>query len=149
LFSRVPGSRFRAGLRVGLVVAAATAGVLVGLGLRHGTALTPFQLYGRALLASWTGAIAPAWVSVVVGLVAHGFWMLLWGVCFTAVAAPLRARPAALAAVLVGVIAILAAWLFPSALGAVALASLSSPQTFLFVLLLTLSLLAGTRFARA
>jgi hypothetical protein len=148
LLSRVPGSRLRAGVRVGLIAAAATAGVLVGLGLRHGAALTPFQLYGRAFLASWTGLIAPAWLSVAVGLVVHGLWMVVWGVCFTAVAAPLRVRSVTILALLLGLMAALAAWVFPAALGAAALASLSSLQTFLFVLFLALSLLAGTRLAR-
>lgn len=83
-----------------------------------------------------------------VGLVVHAGWMLVWGVCFTVVAARLRQRRVFLAAFLVSVIAgLLARWLWPLALGAAATASLSVSETFLYVALLGLSLATGTRLA--
>jgi hypothetical protein len=136
-------------MRVGLIAAAATAGVLVGLGLRHGAALTPFVLYGRAVLASVTGLLAPPALATVIGFIGHAFWMLLWGVCFSVVAAPLRAPQLALAAAMFAtILGLLSATLLPSALGAGAMASLSGIQTAFFLFLMAGALYLGMRLAR-
>lgn len=143
------GPRLRTGIRVGLLAAAATAGVLVGLGLRHGSALTPFLLYGRWLIASFSRAIALPWFAIVIGSIAHCLWMLVWGVCFTIVAGPLRARPLAIASVLYSVVFVFGAIrLFPEVLGAIPLASLTLSQSLLLALVLALALFFGTRIAR-
>jgi hypothetical protein len=144
----VPSSRVLRGIRVGFIAAAATAGVIVGLGVRHGEALTPFFLTGRSLLATLTGALAPPVLATVAGLLVHAFWMLLWSVCFTLVAASLRGMRLALAAALCAVVVrALGATVLPGALGAGALASLSAPQTWFLLTLFALSLFVGTRLA--
>jgi hypothetical protein len=136
-------------MRVGLIAAAATAGVLVGLGLRHGAALTPFSLYGRAVLASVTGLLAPPGLATAIGFAGHTFWMLLWGVCFSVVAAPLRAPLlAAAAAFFAAILGLLAATVLPSALGAGALASLSGAQMAFFLVCMAGALYLGMRLAR-
>ncbi|HSA56860.1 MAG TPA: hypothetical protein VLE53_14210 [Gemmatimonadaceae bacterium] len=143
------GPRLRTGIRVGLLAAAATAGVLIGLGLRHDAALTPFLLYGRSLVASFSSAIPPSGVALVVGALAHGFWMLVWGACFTLVAGPLRGRPLAVASGLYGVLCVFGVMrFFPVMLGALPLASLTVPQSLLLVVVLALVLFLGTRIAR-
>ncbi|MBI4737456.1 MAG: hypothetical protein HY766_15585, partial [candidate division NC10 bacterium] len=78
--------RIRNGVSIGLIGAAATAGGLVGLGLRHGGATRPFEMGGRALLGAWRLATPVEGVAISVGVVAHLLWMTLWGVCFSVVA---------------------------------------------------------------
>jgi hypothetical protein len=146
---RVLSTRITVGLWAGLVSAAATAGVLVGLGLRHDAATTAFFLAGRSLVASSAGMIAPTPVAVVLGIVIHVAWMVLWGVCFTIVAARLRGAALFLAAALfAALIGTLSATFLPGALGAGAVAALTRAQTLFFLSLLGLSLAAGTLIAR-
>lgn len=143
------GPRLRTGIRVGLLAAAATAGVLVGLGLRQGVALAPFLLYGRSLVASFAGAIAPSWSATIIGGLAHCFWMVVWGVCFTAVAGPLRARPLVIASTLFASVLVFGAIrFFPGVLGAIPFASLAVPRLLVLTLVLVLVLFFGTRLAR-
>ncbi len=133
---------------MGLIAAAATAGVLVGLGARHGDALTPFFLSGRSLLAALTGALAPPVLATLTGLLVHAFWMLVWGVCFSLVAASLRGlRLAVAAAVCAIAVRVLGATVLPGALGAGALASLNAPQMWFLLTLFALSLFVGMRLA--
>lgn len=147
-FSRVTHSRIVVGLRIGLVAGAASTGALIGLGLRHGSALTPFQLYGRVVTASLTGLVPTDATAVAVGLAVHLFWMALWGAGFALVARS-RHLPR-LVAVATGFCAA-AGWLgsqfFPSLLGAAAVASLGTGQLLLFLLLVAAALVAGMRLA--
>lgn len=149
-FPFVIQSRVLRGLRTGLIAAAATAGVLVGLGVRHHEATTPFLLSGRSLVATLTGVLAPPLLATVTGVLVHAFWMLLWGVCFSLVAASLRgARLAGLAVLFAVTVRYLGATVLPGALGAGALASLSSAQTWFLVILFALSLVVGVQLAEA
>jgi hypothetical protein len=142
-------TRIVVGLRVGLVSAAATAGVLVGLGLRHDAATTAFFLAGRSLVASSAGVIPPSLVAVTLGVVVHVAWMVLWGVCFTYVATRLRGPALYVAAALfAALIGILGTTFLPGALGAGALAALSRAQTIFFLSVLGLSIAMGTVIAR-
>lgn len=148
MFSRVNEPRLGIGVRVGLLAAAATSGVVVGLGLRQGAAFAPFVLLGRSLFARLAGVSPQPAVALIVGAAVHMGWMILWGVCFTVVAARLRSSRVLVGALLLSVIAgLLARWLWPSALGAAATASLSATETFLYLALMALSLFAGTRLA--
>ena len=135
--------------------------MLVGLGLRHRSALSPFVLYGRSLVASFAEALAPpslalappvlapAGLALALGVLAHGFWLLVWGICFTFVAAPLRARPLAISSALGGALFALGATRFlPSTVGAVTRTSLSVSQSLLLAFVLALALFLGTRLAR-
>jgi hypothetical protein len=149
LFSRVFGERFTAGVRVGLVVAAATAGLLVGFGLRQETVFTTFLLYGRAVSVALTGRIATDLVAALAGITTHALWMVLWGLCFTVVAAPLRnSRLAVAAAAFTALAALVAVSIFPAALGAITRASLTKPQTVLVFCSMAIALFAGIRLAR-
>lgn len=148
MFSRVLKPSLGIGVRAGLLAAAATSGTVVGLGLRDGSALMPFVLLGRSLFARVTGVLPQPAVALIAGIVVHTGWMVVWGVCFTVVAARLRWPRVLIAALLVSVIAgLLARRLWPFALGAAAMASLSAPETFLYLVLLGLSLATGTRLA--
>src|SRR4051794_32262727 len=82
-------SRIGTGVRVGTVAAAATIGAVIGLGLRHGLALRPFTYAGRALFERLGLGGTPA-ASALAGLTMTAFAIIVLGVCFTVVAAPLR-----------------------------------------------------------
>lgn len=149
LLSRVLNERVTRGVRAGLVTTAATAGALVGLGIRHQAAVTPFLNSGQATLGALTGAAAPALVAIAVGVLLHTGWMVLWGVCFSVVAAPLRGlRLVGAAMLFAALLGVLATTVLPSALGAGAVAPLTRPQIIFFAALIALSLAAGMRIAR-
>ncbi len=141
--------RIRTGLPIGLIGGAATAGALMGLGLRHRAATLPFELGGRSLLASWRIASPPDTVALVAGIVAHLVWMLLWGLCFSVAASRLRGTTLAAGALLfVLFLGALAATVVPGALGAVAFAALTSAQSAFFLLLLAGAFIAGVVLTR-
>jgi hypothetical protein len=145
----VMSDRVRTGLRVGGLAGATTAGVLVGLGLRHGRALEPFFVQGRAFLSMIGGQFPPSVLAVGVGIVVHFVWMFLWGVCFSIVATELRGGALVGAGVLfVVLIGALASTIVPGALGAAGMALLSTPQTILLLILLGGALIAGVRVMR-
>jgi len=149
-FSRVPSSRLAVGLRTGLILGAATAGVIVGLGVRYDSALTPFLLAGRATIATMSGLVVSPLVATVSGIVVHTAWMLLWGVCFSAVATALRGvRLWVAAAIFAALVGVLSATIVPGALGAGAMVAQTGPQTVVFLTLFAVALLAGMRFARS
>lgn len=136
-------------MSIGAIGAAATAGALVGLGMRHDAATLPFDLAGRALLASLRLATASPSFAVGLGAVTHLLWMGLWGVCFSAFATSLRglALPAG-ALVFVLFLGALAGTVVPGALGAAAFAQLSSAQTAFLLALLAGAFIAGVVVVR-
>lgn len=142
-------SRIAIGIRVGVVAAAATIGAVIGLGLRHGLALRPFLTAGRALLerlgleAARTGMATLAGVALVVAAI------ILLGVCFTFVAAPLRGLPLFTTALLFGVIAwVVSAYVVPSILVLSGGTVLGTAQRVFVCALLAVGLAAGMRLAR-
>ena len=71
----------RLGIQTGIVAGAATAGAIIGLGVRHGAALTPFAMAGRIMVGA-----APWLIAIIAGVLLHLAWMVVWGACFTLVA---------------------------------------------------------------
>ena len=139
----------RTGLLVGGLAGATTAGVLVGLGMRHGRALEPFFVQGRAFLSTLGGEAPPSMLAVGVGILVHCIWMMLWGVSFSMIATRMRGFALVLTALLfVVVIGVLASTIVPGALGAAGMALLSTPQTIFLLLLLGGALIAGVRAMR-
>jgi hypothetical protein len=131
------------GVRGGLVSAAATAGAVIGFGVRHGDWSGPFSSLGYEILIG-LGLHLPFLLLVTMGLVAHAAWMIVWGV----VHAILSARRTAGTAIVIGIVgsvsaAVLAKDLIPSAFGAVRFASLPGSQVVLCVALMTLGLLSS------
>lgn len=134
---------------MGLLGGAATAGALVGFGLRHGAATYPFEMGGRALLASWRLGVPSSGVALLAGVVAHVLWMELWGVCFSAVATTLRGGALLAGAVLFSLfVGALSATVVPGALGAVAFAGLTTAQTAFVLALLAGAFIAGVVMVR-
>lgn len=144
LFSRVLARSLRLGAITGAIAGAATAGALVGLGLRHGVALDPFLFAGRSAI----GAAGPV-LATIVGVLMHLAWMLVWGACFTVVAAPLRGARLALAALaFAAVVWTIATYALPEASPAVRFAGLTTAGTVFVYLVLAAALVPGMRLAR-
>ena len=82
--------RAGAGIRVGAVAAATTVGAVIGLGLRHGLALRPFTSAGVALFDRLGVPTMSSSAATIAGIALVTAAIILLGVCFTIVAAPLR-----------------------------------------------------------
>ena len=142
-------SRIAAGIRVGAVAAAATIGAVIGLGLRHGLALRPFTSAGRALFEK-LGVAGTSSASAIVGLMMAACAIIVLGVCFTVVAAPLRGLPLLGAAIVFGAIAWgVSAFVVPSILEWSTGAVLGGAQRLFIFGMLTIALVAGMRLARS
>ena len=138
-----------AGVRVGTVAAAATIGAVIGLGLRHGLALRPFIDAGAALLDRLGIRSAGPPVLALVGLATVGLAIIVLGVCFTVVAAPLRGlRLLAAAAAFGGIGWIVSAYVVPSILVLSDGIMLGTAQRLFVCALLAMGLVAGMRLAR-
>ena len=133
-----------AGIRAGIVALAVTSGAIIGLGLRHGLAMRSFEVAGRALLGDTSSAPTAA----AAGFAAHAAWMMVLGVCFSVVAAPLRGVWLFLSAIAFAAIAwMLSVWLFPGVVAVMRGAAISMPQVIFVNLLLAAGLAAGMRLA--
>jgi hypothetical protein len=142
-------SRAAAGIRVGTVAAAATIGAMIGLGLRHGLALRPFMSTGVALLETIGVSANRGVMPVVVGVSLVAGAIIVLGVCFTVVAAPLRGVRLLAAAVAFGAIGwVAAAFVVPSILAPSGGPVLGTAQQVFVCALLSLGLVAGMRLAR-
>jgi hypothetical protein len=131
------------------VAAAATIGAVIGLGLRHGLALRPFMAAGRALLEQ-LGIAGSASASAVVGLAMVACAIIVLGVCFTVVAAPLRGLRLLGVAIMFGAIAwSVSAFVVPSIPAWSSGAVLGSAQRVFIFGMLTIALVAGIRLARS
>lgn len=147
--SAVLADRVRQGVTIGLIGGAATAGALVGLGMRHDLATLPFASGGRALFDAWRLAAPTVGVAIGVGLAAHLMWSALWGICFSLVALRLRglALPAG-ALLFVLLLGALSSTAVPGALGAAAFAPLTAAQTAFLLVLLAGAFIAGVSLVR-
>ena len=144
LLSRVPARSMRLAVQTGIIAGAASAGGIVGLGARHGVALLPFSIAGHGVVGTQSDAVA-----AVAGLILHLAWMLVWGTCFTLVAATLRGARLLIAALLfVGVLGAVTMYLLPVVNPLYRFAALTTSQTVLVYLLLAVALVAGMRLAR-
>jgi hypothetical protein len=142
-------SRIATGVRVGAVAAAATIGAVIGLGLRHGLALRPFTAAGRALLEK-LGMVGSPSASAVLGVSMVACAIIVLGVCFTVVAAPLRGLALLVAAIGFGAIAwSVSAFVVPSILAWSTGAVLGSAQRLFIFSMLTIALVVGMRLARS
>lgn len=143
-YSRVLSSRIRVGVRAGLVAAAATAGAIIGFGIRHNDWSGPFVSLGVQLMHGFGITDPPRFLTVTVGTVAHLSWMVLWGITFAALAHRRSPAISAAFAVLVGICATLVAWaLIPAALGAVTFAGMPGVQAALCLVLMCAGLVTG------
>ena len=131
------------------MAAAATIGAVIGLGLRHGLALRPFTTAGGALFEK-LGVVGTSSASAIVGLTMAAFAIIVLGVCFTVVAAPLRGFRLLGVAIAFGAIAWgVSAFVVPSILAWSTGAVLGSAQRLFIFGMLTIALVAGMRLARS
>ena len=138
--------RIRNGIRVGGLAGAATAGALVGLGVRHDLAISPFVTAGRSFFWKVGAHLPSPLLALSTGVLVHFMWMILWGICFSALATHLRGFALLIAGTLFVVfIAALASTIVPGALGAAEMTSLNAAQTLFVLTLLGGSLVVGMR----
>ena len=143
-------SRIRVGVRAGFVAAAATAGAIIGFGLRHNDWLGPFASLGAAVTAGFGLVNPPHLLASTAGVTAHLAWMVIWGIAFAALAYRKTTPSSALFAVLVAIGAALAArYLVPAALGAVSFAGMPAAQAVLCVALMSAGFVTGLALSRA
>ena len=141
-------SRIATGIRVGTVAAAATIGAVIGLGLRHGLAMRPFASTGRALFDK-LGVVGTPTTTALLGVITVAGAIIVLGVCFTVVAAPLRGLRLLIVAIAFGAIAWgFAGFVVPSFLALSSGAVLGSAQRVFIFTLLSLALVVGMRLAR-
>jgi hypothetical protein len=142
-------SRIRAGVRAGLIAAAATGGAIVGFGVRHNDWLGPFTTLGQQVLQGFGVAGAPRLIPTMTGLVAHVSWMVIWGIAFAVIS--YRKTPAItlLFALLVAVgAALLARSVVPAAMGATRFAAMPGVQAALCFALMAAGLVMGRAVTR-
>ena len=139
----------RRALVVGTIAASATAGALVGFGLRQGTPLRPFNAVARLLLGARADGV---WgfdpVVTLIGVLLHVTVILAWGFLCVGIAGARRGVPAFATAVGV-TLAALAVDLLVVERGLHAGLSgvLSSGQVVALHLVLLVALALGMRFA--
>lgn len=134
---------------MGIVAGAVTIGALIGLGLRHGRALRPFSAAGRALIERLGGAMPATWAAALLGVAVYLLWVVVLGVCFTLVAAPLRGvRVLAAAVAFAGVAWLVSGRVIPAMLALTAGDVLGTAQRVFVWTLLALGLAVGMRLAR-
>jgi hypothetical protein len=146
----VSSSRIRAGVRAGLIAAAATAGVIIGFGVRHNDWAGPFQSLGVQVLQGLGVSSPTLGLATVIGFTAHAAWMIVWGIAFVVLAHRKPSVLAMLLAILVGALASVAARsMIPAAMGAMRFATLPAIQAVLCVAMMIAGLMAGRALSRA
>lgn len=133
---------------VGVFVAAATSGVLLGFGLRTGQPLLRFNLTAAPLLdgPDQAGDFSPA--VTLLGILVHVVWTLLAGVAFTLLGASGgTARRVVIALALAGVVLLLQRTLSPWIGGSSAEFPLALAHGVAFAIVLAAALVIGMRLA--
>ena len=146
----IPGqsSRIRSGVRGGLVSAAATAGAVIGFGMRNGDWSGPFAGLSYEVLSS-LGAEPPFRFPVSIGLLAHAAWMIVWAILHSMLSARRTIGTSIVLAVVLSVVAAwLAAGLIPAAFGAVRFANLPGVQVVLSVALMAIGMMSSRTLER-
>ena len=142
--------RIRAGVRTGLIAAAATGGAIIGFGARHNDWTGPFATLGYQVMQGMGVVDAPRLIPTAAGLAAHTSWMVLWGIVFAALSHKKTPAVTVLFALLVGLGAsLLARSTVPAALGAVKFAAMPSVQAALCVALMIAGLVVGQSLSHA
>lgn len=141
--------RMSSGIRVGVVAAATTIGAVIGLGLRHGLSFRPFTSAGVALFDRLGLPVALTFAPTVAGLALVAVAVIVLGVCFTFVAAPLRGLRVLLAAIMFAAIGWAASLYVVRTVLVLSDGTVlgTAQRVFIFVLL-ALALVAGMRLAR-
>ena len=141
--------RAGAGIRVGAVAAATTVGAVIGLGLRHGLALRPFTSAGVALFDRLGVPTMSSSAATIAGIALVTAAIILLGVCFTIVAAPLRGLRLLLSASMFAAVGWgVSLYVVRSVLVLSDGTVLGSAQTVFIFAMLALALVAGMRLAR-
>ena len=148
--SPVFSSPIRAGVRAGLIAAAATSGAIIGFALRHNDWAGPFARLGSRVLQGFGVVGAPRFIPVAAGLAAHLSWMVVWGIVFATMSHRKTPAVSVVVALCVGVAAMmLARSIVPMAMGAATFAALPGVQVALCLALMAAGLVTGRAFSRA
>ena len=140
--------RFRAGVITGVLAAAATAGVSIGIGWVEG--YSPFAAAGRQLFATFApSAIPSAVAATVTGITLHTVIALFWGLVFASIASQLAGLRLVVVAILSSaVIWALNVWLAASLLRFGNDLTAFPTQAALFYVVLAVALAYGIALAR-
>ncbi|GAC1691716.1 MAG: hypothetical protein NVS9B3_10310 [Gemmatimonadaceae bacterium] len=137
--------RIRAGVATGLIAAAGTAGVLVGLGVRRGYFATYYTVLGASLVP---GALEADPRAAIVGMFIHLATVVAWGLLFSAVAGHLRGGRLVIAGTVFSAIVYLAnAHLLSPPLRLGFAGPVAPGEVVAFYVALAVALVAGTRLA--
>lgn len=132
------------------MASAATAGAIIGFGIRHNDWLGPFASFGEQIIAGFGVTDPPRLLVVATGLAAHLSWMVIWGIAFAALAHQKTPPMAALFAVAVAIgAALIARFMAPAAMGAVRFTTLPAIQAALSVALMSAGFVTGRALSRA
>jgi hypothetical protein len=146
---RTPSSPLGTWLRVAVLGAAASAGALVGFGVRRGGPGTLLSAAGDRLLGV-PAFVAPdrtLGVSALLGVAHHLVAAVAWGLVFAALAGRLRGARLAGVALLVAALAVSADRVLPAAF-CLAAGVASAPQRVLLAIVLAAALATGMRLAQ-
>lgn len=140
--------RIRAGVGAGLISAAATAGAIIGFGIRHGDWSGSFVSLGTQVMQGFGVTDPSGFIRSAAGVAAHVGWMVLWGIAFVAMSNKRTTAFTAFVALLIGSgSSLIASYLIPAAMGAVRFAGLPSIQAALCVALMSVGLVTGRALA--
>jgi hypothetical protein len=143
------GDRRRAALLAGVLVVAATAGAVVGIGLRRGSAAEPFLALGQALLSTRGGLVPLPWLAFVGGFAVHAAIMLALGGAFALATSRWAGAKLATAAVACVLMISVIAWRAgPLTLGVYGGVAASQAEWVFLMVLLAVALYAGARTSR-
>lgn len=149
LLSRVSGELLRAGLRSGVIAAAATCGALLAFGMGLQRPWLPFNLAAHVVLGSRASLVdGPHTLVTTVGLLVHVVAIMIWALMFVMVVRSRRALivvPAAIA--FAALVFLLNTRLFPVALRPGYESVLTFGQMLFMHFTLAVSLVIGTRLA--
>jgi hypothetical protein len=133
-----------------MIAAAATAGAIIGFGVRHNDWSGPFQSLGDQVLLGLGVSSPTLGLSTMTGIAAHLAWMIVWGIAFIVLAHRKTSALVLLVALLVGSVAVLAArTVVPAATGALSFAGMPGIQAALCVALMIAGFVTGRALSRA
>lgn len=133
-----------------MIAAAATAGAIIGFGVRQNDWAGPFQSLGHQAFQGLGVSSQTPGLAMTAGIAAHLAWMVVWGIVFSVLAHRKTTALVWLLALLVSSFAaLLARTVVPEATGAMRFAPMPGTQAALYLALMIAGLVTGRALSRA